>query len=171
VGHTTALRREIKARFIPAMTAKGFACDMRHAPQSFTFRKITAEAVQVFDIQWDKSGRPRFVVNFGKCDAAGVIICGERVGPENVFPNSTPIWGRLSPGSVRTTAGWFRQDRPLLERILTWSDQRPPAEVVATLLALFSEVEEFWKSGQTGPHSRIIIAARRDIANVDQALT
>jgi hypothetical protein len=170
MGRTTALRREIKDRFIPAMTAKGFSCDMRQAPGYFTFRRIAADSVHVFDIQWDKTGRPRFVVNFGMCDAAGVVVGSERIAAENVFTNSTPVWGRLSPGSGRTTAGWFRQDRPLLEWIATWSDQRSPAEVVATLLTLFPEVEEFWRSGRTGPHSRVF-APPRKVANSDQALT
>jgi hypothetical protein len=170
MGPTTDLRREIENRFIPAMTANGFACDVRHAPQFLTFRRIAADSVYVADIQWDKYARPRFVVNFGKCGAAGVIIRGERIAPEDVFPHSTPIWGRLLPGSGRTTAGWFRQDRPMLERIVTWSARRPPAEVVATLLALFPEVEEFWQSGQAGRHSRIL-PSRRYVANADQALT
>jgi hypothetical protein len=169
MGYTTALRREIKERFTPAMAERGFACDMRKAPQFFTFRRITPDAVQVFDIQWEKYGRPRFVVNFGQCAAAGVVIGGELVAPQDVFPNSTPIWGRLSPGRGGTTGNWFRQDRPLLERIGTWSSTRSPAEVMTTLMTLFPELEEFWKNGQTGRHSRVWTSSRGGIANANQA--
>jgi hypothetical protein len=167
MGRTTALRQEIKERLVPAMAANGFSCDMRRAPQFLTFRKITADAVRVFDIQWDRYGRPRFVVNFGMCGAAGVVIRGERIAPEDIFPHSTPVWGRLSPGIGRMTAGWFRQDRPLLERIVTWSRQRPPAEVISKFLELFSEVEEFWTNGKTGRHIRML-APRRYISDADQ---
>ena len=84
MGRTAELRREIKRTFVPYLTGKGFACDMRDAPGSFTFRKINSDAVYVCDVQWEKSGQPRFVVNFGKCSAEGMTRHGRRVLPQDI---------------------------------------------------------------------------------------
>ena len=65
MGRTTDLRREMKRRFFPAMIDSGFSVDMRNAPSFVDFRRITPDAIQAFDIQWEKYGRPRFVINFG----------------------------------------------------------------------------------------------------------
>jgi hypothetical protein len=155
MGPTTDLRREIKRQFVPVMTAKGFSMDMRDAPFFVGFRRTTPEAVEVCDIQWEKYGRPRFAINFGKCSPAGVICHGKPIRPEDVTPSVTPLHGRLVPGRGRTVRGWFRQDRPLLESLFHRSRLRPPAEVVTSLLALFHEVEEWWEDCSVGPHLRV----------------
>src|SRR5215831_8895137 len=156
MGRTTDLRREIKRRFFPVMTAKGFSADMRHAPFFICFRRMTPEAIHVCDIQWEKYGRPRFVINFGKCSPAGVICHGRPVRPEDVTPSATPLSGRLAPGRHSTVGGWFRQDRPLMESIIHLSRLRPPGEVVTTLLTVFHEVEDWWEDSSVGPHVCII---------------
>jgi hypothetical protein len=155
MGRTTELRRAIKKTFVPYLQERGFSLDMRRAPASFTFRKIDAQAVYVCDIQWEKYGTPRFVVNFGKCGAQGVIVRGKEVMPGDIFPECTPEHGRLQPGRSRTTGGWFRQDRPLLKRLLSRSRYYPAEQVVAQLMALFAEVESFWISGTLGPHMHL----------------
>jgi hypothetical protein len=161
VGPTTELRREIKWTFVPYLTGKGFVCDMRDAPAFFTFRKINFDAVYVCDVQWEKSGRPRFVVNFGKCSAEGVARRGRRVLPQDVHAVETPDYGRLheSPRSFWGTASWFRQDRPLLGRAVAFSKLRDPVEVVARLMGLFGEVETYWATGRVGPHLRLLGSA------------
>jgi hypothetical protein len=98
MGRTTPLRCEIKRIFIPHLVEKGFAVDMRHAPQFFTFRRINPDAVHLCDIQWEKSGCPRFVVNFGVCGAEGLMVRGERIPPQDIFPSHTPDRGRLAQG-------------------------------------------------------------------------
>lgn len=152
MGHTTQLRQAIREALIPYLRDRGFSVDMQRAHQSFAFRKIDAGTMYVCDIQWEKYGRPRFVVNFGRCSALGVIVGGKKVMPENIFPESTPEHGRLQPGRSRTTAGWFRQDLPLLERLISRSKHRPVESVSAQLMALFVEIESFWQSGALGPH-------------------
>src|SRR5215470_19180326 len=113
MGKTTDLRREIKRRFVPVMTAKGFSLDMRDAPSYVGFRRMTGDAVQVCDIQWEKYGRPRFAINFGTCSPGGVICHGEPIRAEDVTASTTPVFGRLVPGRRHSVGGWFRQDRPL----------------------------------------------------------
>ena len=145
MGRTTALRREIRTRFFPFMIAKGFVLDMRDAPTFFAFRKETPEGVLHCDIQWEKYGKPRFILNFGRGEPA--------VAP-------TAIRGRLHSRrrpAFWTTRDWFCQDRPLLSRIFR-SRFRPPAEVVDSLLSLFAEVEACWASGVAGPHIRLFPA-------------
>jgi hypothetical protein len=150
VGVTTELRREIKQRVFPLLEAKGFACDQRAAPRSVTFRRTTADAIHLLDIQWEKYGKRRFVVNFGRCGRAGVVVRGERVPAADVFPSFAPVNGRLQPGKGGTAA-WFRQDRSLVARLLG-RPLRPASEVVSQLLELLPEVEAFWERGEVGPH-------------------
>lgn len=153
---TTSLRNEIKRVFIPYLTEKGFSVDMRGAPQFLIFRRINERAIDVCDIQWEKHGRPRFVVNFAKCGADGVVFRGKHIAPEDFVSFYGICFGRLCPGRGWTTRGWFRQDRPVLERLQCWSKFYTPQEVVETLNALFVEVEEFWASGRVGPHIRLL---------------
>ena len=155
MGRTTPLRREIKRIFIPHLTEKGFAVDMRHAPQFCTFRRIGPDAVQVCDIQWDKYGRPRFVVNFGVCGPEEVMFRGERIPPEDIFPFHATDRGRLAP-SHPMTAGWYRQDRPLLAQFVSLSRLYSPEAVVAKLMMHFVEVEDYWASRRIGPHVRLL---------------
>jgi hypothetical protein len=152
MGTTTALRAAIKRTFVPFLAQKGFAADTRYAPGTLTFRKVDSKAVCVCDIQWEKYGRPRFVVNFGKCSAKGVIFYGDRILPMDIFPENTPTPGRLQPGRSATTGGWFRQDRPMLARLFSKAKLHPPEKITAQLILLFGEVEEFWKSGRIGEH-------------------
>jgi hypothetical protein len=157
MGRTTALRREIKQVFVPYLANKGFSADLRSAPNFLCYRRIEADQVQVFDIQWEKYGRPRFVVNFGKAPADGVVdLLGQRIKPDDILPSHAPIRGRLAPGSGAMTGSWFRQDRPLVERLASWSSLRPPEQVISQLMTLFVEVEDFWKSGTIGPHVRML---------------
>lgn len=64
--------------------------------------------------------------------------------------------GRLIPGPHWTTRGWFRLDRPILQRVISWSRLRAPEDVVQELMALFREVEEFWDTGRVGQHIRLL---------------
>ncbi len=152
MGRTTELRREIKQRFIPMVISKGFTADNRYAPNFLGFRKVTAEAVYVFDIQWEKYGSPRFVINFGKCSGKGVISHGEFVPPAEVTPAQTPFMGRLQPKRGGGLSCWFRQDRLLWEWALSGKRFYSASEVVTKLIELFPEVETYWSTGNIGPH-------------------
>jgi hypothetical protein len=94
----------------------------------------------------------------------GVIIRGEHLLPEDIFPNDTPESGRLASSRHRTTAGWFRQDRPLIQRLVAGSELYAAEDVVSQLIELFPEVEEFWQSGTIGPHIQLMPAPPRALA-------
>jgi hypothetical protein len=154
MGRTTALRRSIKAQFLPFMAEKGFRPDLRDMPSFTTFRKVANDKVYVCDIQWEKCGRPRFVLNFGSCGPHGVICHGKEVDPTDVTPSNASDSGRLTAKPGPWVSCWFRQDRPLLQRI-TSPRLRPSDEVIAELIRLFSEVEEYWSLGNVGRHVRL----------------
>jgi hypothetical protein len=154
MGRTTALRSEIKRVFAPHLASKGFTPDPRHF---LCYRRIDAEEVHVCDIQWDKYDRPRFVLNFGKAPAARVVdVTGKPIMPEDILPSHAPTWGRLTPRPGGMTGSWFRQDRSLIEWLVTWSRLRSSEQVIVELMTLFGEVEEFWRSGTIGPHMRLL---------------
>jgi hypothetical protein len=155
MGNTTSLRQAIKRVFIPHLADKGFAVDMRRAPQFLTFRRITRQGVHVCDIQWDKYGRPRFIVNFGRCGSQGVVIRGQPIPPADIFPFDTPEAGRLAPGRRRTTAGWYRQDRSLIGRLFARLAPHPAQDVIGKLVVQFDEVEDLWAAGRVGAHIRL----------------
>jgi hypothetical protein len=143
MGRTTALREAIKRDFVPFLRDKGFAVDMKDAPRLYTFRKTVSDLVLECNVQWEKYGSPRFILNFSKRGPTGLIASG-----------------RLAPSQRWTTAGWFRQDRLWIERLFSFSKFYPAEQVVAQLIALFPEVEEFWKSGTIGPHIRLLPVPR-----------
>jgi hypothetical protein len=144
MGRTTALREAIKRDFVPFLRNKGFVLDMQDAPRLYTFRKTHSDVVLECSVQWEKYGSPRFVLNFSKR------------GPEGLITS-----GRLAPSKGRWTEGWFRQDRPWLQRLVTFSKLYPPEKVVAQLKTLFVEVEDYWKSGTVGPHIHLLPVPRR----------
>ena len=141
MGRTTELREAIKRDFVPFLRDKGFVPEKQTA-LIYPFRKIDSDVVFECSVQWEKYGSPRFILNFSKR------------GTELIAS------GRLAPRKGRWTEGWFRHDRPWLERFFAFSKVFPAEQVVAQLIVLFPEVEEFWKSGTIGPHIHLLPVPR-----------
>lgn len=156
MGRTTDLRRAVKARFLPFMLEKGFQYDARNMPAFMEFRKITADRIYVCDIQWEKYGRPRFVLNFGTSGPNGVVCHGEEIDPSDLTASSASSTGRLTARAGTGLSCWFRQDNSLLRRIVSWSRLRRPDDVVDELIERFNEVEDYWSKGSVGRHIRIM---------------
>lgn len=165
MGKTTDLRRELKKRFYPFAAEQGFRIDMTHGPFGVDFRRIRAERVDVFDLQWEKYGKPRFIVNFGQCPATGVVHFDERIPPEKVLAYMGAISGRLQLSKGTSTRSWFCQDRSFFRRVLLRQQDRPAAEVVDELLSLFFELEDWFQKGRLGPHMAIINYPWQDRTN------
>lgn len=156
MGRTTALRQQIARVFIPRAQDLGFTVDRKNGPVFTEFRRIKGDVLHVFDIQWDKYGRPRFVVNFGTCPAAGLDIQGKHFLPREICAGWTPVSGRLQPGPGGAASSWFRQDRTLLQRLVPFGKkEKSPEEVVLQLQKLFDELETYWSTGAVGPHLRV----------------
>lgn len=66
MGITTSLRQALKRILYPHVREVGFTVDTADQPQSTTFRRITGDVLDVFDIQWDDHAKPRFVINFAQ---------------------------------------------------------------------------------------------------------
>ena len=152
MGSTTALRQILKARFFARVIQQGFVIDSRRQPLSTTFRRRRDDLVQIFEIQWDKYGKPRFVVNFGTCPAAGLEIDGVNHAAGETFASWCADAGRLQPRSGTSSRSWFRQDAPWLDRLRGRPALRAPDEVVDELQRLFPELEAYWTSGALGRH-------------------
>ena len=150
VGKTTELRRALKARFIPHVADRGFVVDERRQPISTVFRRRVGASVQMFEVLWDKYGRPRFAVHFGTCPAEGLLLNGVLHAPEDTFPT----WCR-DTGSLRGRGRWFRQDATMLRRLSGSPAVRDPDAVVDELLAVFPELERYWADGQAGAHLKL----------------
>lgn len=159
MGSTTGLRSEVRRVFFPLAESHGFSIDQRNAPMFTTFRRTVAESLHVFDVQWDKYGRQRFVVNFGICPASGLHLYGRDIPSDQVLAGWAPQGGRLQPRPGATEASWFRQDKPLFARLFLSAAPRPATEVVAELAQLFPELEAYWSTRTVGKHLRAIRSA------------
>lgn len=148
---TAALRDEIKKTFFPFAAEKGFTRD-KGSSLFFVFRKVDENGGYVFDIQFEKYHKPRFVVNLGSCGVDGVTLGGRHIAASDIQPSDTPNFARLKPGAGGGTNSWFRQDRSLLKSLLTFKRLDDPAAPVALLMKLFAEAEEYLYAGTRGPH-------------------
>jgi hypothetical protein len=150
MGATTALRREIKSRFIRQVEQQGFKLDESQAPTFWVLRRAVGSSAQMLSIQWDKYGRPRFRLDFGSCPIEGLTLAGQHIDWLNMHPHWLPEVATLRPGSGFLSGTWFRQDRRLVLKLLGASSLRTPGEVVDELLAAYPEVELYWVKGITG---------------------
>lgn len=152
MGRTTELRRELKQRFFPQLERMGFSVDNSSAPNTTRFRRTVGASVQILEVQWEKYGKPRFVINFGTCPAEGLRVRGETFPADKVMAGWLEESGRLQARRGHSTAKWFSQDVPWWRRLFAFRDLTPPARVVDDLLAAFPEVEAYWERGVVGPH-------------------
>ena len=148
----TEIRREIEQTFVPHVLARGFVIDRSEAPDSLKFGRSCAGDVQMFDIQWDKHGRPRFTINFASCPPTGLSIGGKHYAAKDVGAG----WHGVSHGRLQPTTGlkqsWFGPDEPVLAGASPSAGRQTPGELVGVLLGLFPELEAYWASGAVGPH-------------------
>jgi hypothetical protein len=152
MGRTTELRRALKQRFFASVVDRGFAIDARHQPISTVFRRRAGGRVEIFEVQWEKYGRPRFAVRFGTCPSEGLRIDAKVHAPDDTLPTWCPDAGSLQPRRGASSRSWFRQDSSVLQRLLWRPALRAPADVVNELLTLFPELERYWQTGDAGPH-------------------
>lgn len=139
------LREAVKKHFYPFAEAKGFSRSKSTHPHFTTFRKPNGSTVQVFDVQWDKYGRPSFVINFGEAT---------NVSPQaEVEPEQCDVLCRLQPD--KNSPRWWRLRKPLLEILRTRRIKYEPEEVVAHVMGCFEEAEEWWAEKKEGAHVHV----------------
>lgn len=166
---TQDLRRLVKTRFFPYAEARGFARARSAHPHFTTFRRLTADSAQVFNVQWDKYGAPRFVVNFGEAPGEGVRLWGKHVPGEDLEPQDCPESGRLQRKRGPYLRCWFQLNKPVLEVLRTMERRYAAEAVVDQLLSVFPEVEAWWDGRTVGPHLDIVPPDAWRLANEAKA--
>jgi hypothetical protein len=156
MGRTTALRAALRQSLFPVLEHRGFVIDKSGQPLFTTFRRRVGDDVHVIDLQWDKYGRPNFVLNFGKAPAQGIVRQGQPVPADKAEVFDCQPRLRLQRARGRTTASWYRLRRPWLEQIVRWSRDRNPDEVVGDVVAHLQELEAWYRDGIKGPHVKRI---------------
>lgn len=142
---TAELRKVLKLQFLPLMAQKGFTVEEQAAPFFCRFRRQTAQGLEICDIQFEKGGLPRFVLNFGQCKDTSRDLAV-------LDTHDCPVYGRLKPQRGATSKAWFRQDYSFWQQLITGLKAPPAESVVDELTRLFTELEAFWQSGARGHH-------------------
>ena len=141
-----SLRETVNRHFYPFAESKGFARAKSTHPHFTTFRRVEPDVVHVFDVQWDKYGRSRFVINFGEA----------RFGPstDNVETQDCKVLCRLQPN--KNSPRWWRLTKPWPDILKTGRFRYTPKEVVELVIASFAEVEAWWAEKKEGPHVQVL---------------
>jgi len=140
MARATALRDAVKRRFHPFAESRGFT-RMRASNYFTPFRRVRGGQLDVFDVQWDKYWRPRFILNFGRGDAKS--------------PDDEARFERVGRLQRRQGGGygcWFQLRRPWPKVLTTARWSYTPDEVVDELIAAFAELEGWWSDNIEGPH-------------------
>lgn len=138
----TPLLDEIKRRFYPFVRGCGFVRARSADPHFVAFRRQAAGRTDVFEIQWDKYWRPRFVLNIER---------GER----DAGTDAARLRGRLQRCRGGSLDCWFGLHRSWRSRIRSGCWRYTPSEVADELIAAFGELERWWAGGEAGPHVQL----------------
>lgn len=152
MGKAVTLRNLVKEAIFPLLEAKGLQRVRGRNPLVFEFKRLTHQEIWVVVIQWEKYGKPRFVVNFDKFPRAGIRWNSTNYSADEVDGSFAHC--RLQPRSGSRTGSWFRQDRSLLASIVLGSRLRPEEKVVEELMSMIEEVFNYLENDHIGNHVR-----------------
>jgi hypothetical protein len=160
MGTTTVLRQRMRE----LLQDRGFTYDRRHSPQCMNFRRMSGADVHLLALNWEKTGKARFVALFSKASQNGVVFHGGHVPAKDLLIEHSPTLGFLAPRDHRFTSGWYRLDPSLLQRLLD-PRFRGVESVVEQFSSHLAEVESYWLHGTVGPHITLAPEARPWVAN------
>lgn len=152
MSKTKALREAVKTIFYPHAESLGFSVDARMQPQFVVFRRVDGGTIQVFDIQWDKYHRPRFVLNFSEAPAGGVEFGGKRYTADDICAVHCGSYLRLQRRRGGGGSCWFQLRRPVIEQLVSLKRDYPPETVASQVVQRFGEIEDWWRDKSIGPH-------------------
>jgi hypothetical protein len=154
------LRSAVEQLLVPYVTSRGFEADTREIykpdPHRHLFKRFlrkNGDKLELLDIQFEKHGRPKFVLNFGVVPPEGVHYYGHLYTQQNAGVAALPVWGRLCmrrPWGLR----WF--GFPFVKVPLL---RNPSADEVAReAIQTFSQVELWFRDKTRGPNVGLIKA-------------
>jgi hypothetical protein len=151
------LERLIEERLISMLTAAGFeraALSVGGGPEisnAFPFgsmrRYRDGRDLELIDIQMDKDGAAKFVLNFGIAPPTGIDLPWKHIEQRDALASDLPEYYRLMPH--RSSLRWFSISR------FSWMALEARAQkTIDRIIELFGEVEEWFRSGEIGRHVR-----------------
>jgi len=154
---TQQLRDAVKRLLIPYILSRGFQEDKREIfkPDPYghlrrRFMRWNGKTLELLNIQFDKHGWPKFVLNFGIVPPEGVNTPFEYVKQTDADLVHLPVSARLY-SSNRYLMRWF--GFPLIRVPLI---RDPTAEdIVRRAIRLFPQVEAWLREGKVGPNVRV----------------
>jgi hypothetical protein len=152
MAKTKPIRDALRTIFYPHVFSLGFELDKRWQPQFVVFRRFSSNVVQVFEIQWDKYHRPKFVINFSEAPLDGVEFGEKWMEAKDIAPVHCGTYRRLMRSRGRLTYSWFQLRRPLIKQLVLLKRNYEPEEVAAQVVQLFDEVEDWWANKVIGRH-------------------
>lgn len=143
------LRKAVKELLIPYIYSRGFQDDTRGISKSANlfnaFVRWNGNTLELLNVQYDKHGRAKFVLNFGVVPPEGVEYCGYHYGQQDAIVGGLPQQARLY---YRRPWCWF--GFPLIRIPLL---RNPSAEDIANrAIRLFPQIEAWLKDGVKGPN-------------------
>jgi len=145
---TELLKKAIEKEFKAHILRMGFQPEKSHS-QFFPFRRSTPVRDELIEVQFDKSNRPRFVLNFGIVPSGGLVDAyGRLLETKDVRIANLMRSGRLYsfPYSIK----WFTPN--------CFFGFRPPAiavqRTVEDFIRLYGMVENWFMRGIPGPNLR-----------------
>lgn len=155
---TQELRDAVKKLLVPHIESCGFAPDTRRVYNPdpfrhlfFRFMRKYGEKLELLEIQFDKYGRPKFVINLGVVPSQGVDYYGYHYAQENAGIAHLPQWARLC-----TRRFWGRSwfGYPFLRIPLV---RNPSAEdIVQEAIRLLPQAEAWLREGIRGPNIALV---------------
>jgi hypothetical protein len=152
MARSSELRQVLQERFYPFADQQGFVRSKSSHPHFMVFRRQREAVIHVFDVQWDKYHKPRFVINFGAALATSMDAAGTPVPAEHVNPSDCTIVRRLQRQRGGSMGCWFQLRKPWLEVLRSGALSYSPAEAVDQAILAFAEVEAWWATRVEGPH-------------------
>ncbi len=151
------MRDAVRQTLLPYLASIGFnphgsldtdgkSPEIKRAFPFGAFKRIVGESFQIVEVQFDKYGSNKFVINFAVVPPEGVTL------PWGHFPQEQLAAGSI-PGSYRLhsnvrfmrwfSIGWLASDK-----------QKSAEKEVMRVIRLFDEIEAWFACGVVGPHMR-----------------
>lgn len=152
------LRAAVKDLLIPYIESRGFQSDKRGAYQPDTYAHLfkrfcrpAGTSLQLLNIQHEKYGRPKFVLNFGSVPPDGVMYYGYHYPQDKTSLAALPVWARLCERRIWGLR-WFGY--PLIK--IPWLRNPSPEDIVQRAIAAFPQVEAWLVDGTKGPNVGVV---------------